>query len=433
MKIACIGNMNNIQFTLCRYLRDKGLDAHLFLFSDEAIHFLPEADSYTTEFKKFTNTLDISKETLFDRSRVKNVKKILEEFDFFIGTDVAPALLRLINRKLDIFIPHGSDIYSFPFDTKFTKGVNKVWWLRTIWFTGKLQLEAIENCELIIFPDEYETHFPYRSKLKSGPTFVDGTAPMLYTPQYSELNKISPDSLQHAKNFLAIREKFDLIIFSHARQNGSKLSEKDKIHEKGNDKLIKGFAQFCRNQPNSNACLILFEYGMDIDSAKKLIEQESIESRVIWMPKMQRKEIMYGLSLSDISCGEFENSWLTCGVVNESLALNKPLLHFRDDKLYESNYAELYFLLNAFSEGDITSQIEKFNQAKKETNQKASAGSKWLEKYTVNRPVHLITEKIQEAKSSYEKYSVFSNSNLFLTKLRLGILTRFYRAKAKFF
>ena len=49
MRIACIGNMNNMMFTLCRYLRDNGYDANLFCFKDEAVNFLPGTDSFDAD------------------------------------------------------------------------------------------------------------------------------------------------------------------------------------------------------------------------------------------------------------------------------------------------------------------------------------------------------------------------------------------------
>ena len=90
MKVACIGNMNNIMFTLCRYLRDKNFDASLFLFDDEADHFLPEADTYNDEYRKYTTQLSIGRASLHRKDLIEKVKPLLKDFDVFIGTDIAP-------------------------------------------------------------------------------------------------------------------------------------------------------------------------------------------------------------------------------------------------------------------------------------------------------------------------------------------------------
>ena len=46
MKVALVGNMNNNNFALLRYLRDLGVDAHLLLFDNEIGHFVPEHDTW---------------------------------------------------------------------------------------------------------------------------------------------------------------------------------------------------------------------------------------------------------------------------------------------------------------------------------------------------------------------------------------------------
>ncbi len=50
MKVAIIGNMNNNNFSLLRYLRDLGINAKLFLFkndgTNESSHFSCSADTF---------------------------------------------------------------------------------------------------------------------------------------------------------------------------------------------------------------------------------------------------------------------------------------------------------------------------------------------------------------------------------------------------
>ena len=115
MKIACICNMNNMMFILCRYLRDAGYDAQLFTLADEPAHFNPASDSYDDEYLTYYHPFPFTKSTIYKPESIQLLHKKLKDFDFFIGSDMAPAILAMIGLRLDVFVPHGSDIYDFPF------------------------------------------------------------------------------------------------------------------------------------------------------------------------------------------------------------------------------------------------------------------------------------------------------------------------------
>ena len=211
MKVACIGNMNNMMFTLCRYLRDKNIDAHLFLFDDEVTHFVPEADSYDDSYKEYTTYLPIGKHNLYKSDVSRKVSSFLKDITFFIGTDVAPALLSILGKKINIFIPHGSDIYAYPFPEKPEKLINKIWWSREIYYIGAAQKIGIENAETIIFPDEYDLHFPFKDKLNCKGEFINTSGPMLYVPQYhNPVFKSEYNKLKYYSVFKKVREQYSL-------------------------------------------------------------------------------------------------------------------------------------------------------------------------------------------------------------------------------
>src|SRR6188474_813099 len=47
LKVALIDNMNNNFFAIARYLRDLGVDAHVYLIpGDSHAHFLPQTDTF---------------------------------------------------------------------------------------------------------------------------------------------------------------------------------------------------------------------------------------------------------------------------------------------------------------------------------------------------------------------------------------------------
>ncbi len=391
MRIACVANINNMMFILCRYLRDEGFDAELITLADEPPHFSPSADSYNHDYLTYYTVLPFTKSTIYSPEAIAHISSTLDGFDFYIGSDIAPALLALIGKKLDVFIPHGSDIYALPFEIERPLKTNKVWWLREKTTLRKFQELGIRHTETILFPDEYNIHFPFKDKLKTEAVYHNTSGPMVYIPQYENLTE--NDAIKNLPNFKVfekLRTENDLLVFSHSRHNGFHLSPSLTIHQKGNDILINGFAKFIQNHPQLTCKLVLFDYGMDVDASKTLVEVLGIEHDVVWLPLMQRKEIMLGLNMADISCGQFDNSWLTCGVVNETLASNKPLLHYREDSLYQQDYESLYPLLNAQTADQIATQLGVYLDNPENVKQEAKEGSKWLDRYTVQNPIKII-------------------------------------------
>ena len=75
---------------------------------------------------------------------------------------------------------------------------------------------------------------------------------------------------------------------------------------------------------------------------------------------MSRKHLMVGLGLSDIACGEFENSWVASGVLYEALVMGKPILAYRDDQLYREGAPDLYEIMNARGPDEIADRLEEF-------------------------------------------------------------------------
>ena len=78
-----------------------------------------------------------------------------------------------------------------------------------------------------------------------------------------------------------------------------------------------------------NPLLILFNYGEDVKSSKKLIDELGISNNVIWLPLMERKYITWIISLVDVGVGEFYQvpNMYFGSTGSEILAAGKPLIH----------------------------------------------------------------------------------------------------------
>ena len=172
MKIACLGNMNNMLFQIGRYLIDEKHEVTFFLF-DEFEHFLPEADTFEN-----INLYDIRKlgwnaESLL-KTKKNKIHKLFSDFDLLIGTDLAPAFLFKAGLKLNYFFPHGSDLYEFPF-FKYKNHPPQLWEL-PFNLMCRFQYLGIKNTDVIMMDDSDDVYEAPLKKIKGNKEeAADGT------------------------------------------------------------------------------------------------------------------------------------------------------------------------------------------------------------------------------------------------------------------
>jgi hypothetical protein len=389
VRIACIGNMNNFMFSVVRNLRELNYDAHLFLL-DEFEHFLPLGDSYSTELPNYVHQLDWYNIGVWAITKEK-IKKDLEGYNFFIGTDLIPAFFEKAKIKLDIFTPHGGDIYHHCY-YKFKNFPPKRYEIGA-WWRSRQQRAGARNASCIMYdkttPD-FEKHSD-KLRLQSNRLYVN--APYIFPAQYNEQN--FSETAEYKPSRL-IREKYDLIFFHHSRHVWK--THIDTLHFKANDKIIKAYAEFVNQNIEYKSLLIMFEYGWDIKASKQLVLELGISEKVLWLPLMERKNVMVWLSIADMGIGEVGNSWLSYGSAYEVLCLRKPFLGYRKDEDFSSYFPDLYPMVSA---NTLELILYAFNDLKnnpikyKEMGQK---GHEWFMKYAIERPVNEIVKQI-EAKS----------------------------------
>ena len=394
MKIACIGNMNNNLFCLVRYLRDAGFDAHLLLFDKEISHFHPSNDSFNLDYQNYTHNLSWGG-NIYQLRKISSIiiKNDLDKFDILIGCGASPAFLAKANRYLDIFVPYGTDITDYPFYNY--SSLNPLTQFSISYFTF-MQRRGIRESRYI----NLEVSLPIFERFLSNSGYsgkmIRKTPPMVYYPDY-HLGSLRTNLDRSAwyKEFLAIRNDHELMIFHHSRHFWK--NRGNNINAKGTDKLIHGFAEFVKSKPYMKACLMFLEYGPDVNETKKLINELGIVSNVFWLPLMSRKEIMIGISLADIGAGEFHHPFLTYGVILEFLCLGKPIISYRrEDSYYHNYYQELYPLMNANTAKGILLALENYIQNIDYYKNQGELGRKWFLKYCVEQPTNSYIEIIKD-------------------------------------
>jgi glycosyltransferase involved in cell wall biosynthesis len=359
-RIAVIGNMNNNSFALMRYLRDLGLDAYLLLYTNELEHFLPECDTWEWEkWRPYVRRLGVSNGgTDAILARPAALRRRLSEYDVCIGNGIAPVLFQRMGRQLDMFIPYGDGV-EFIVEHHFT-------WrrLRSSLARGlrkKLMERGLKKAVKVIVSANQHPHSQgtYR---RLGLTPLSLPIPMLYLEAAPKGTEVLPPAVRVV---LERMRSSELVVFSHVAHIWKNLPVPQYMggFGKRNNWLVEGFSQFLATSPDRDALLCLVEYGPDVAETKQLIAELGVEEHVVWLPQMQRRELMLVLRHVDIGGSEFaEMYWGGCGW--EFLASGVPMLHqLRDLDRYESDELPLPPFFNVESPADIAEVLRSHDRA----------------------------------------------------------------------
>jgi len=221
-----------------------------------------------------------------------------------------------------------------------------------------------------------------------------GGVPMLYYKDLSgEHFKRQTKNSSVYKIINSLKSEGKTIIFHSSRHYWYTQTDNQAI--KGNDRLFKGFKEFLRINPDSNFQIVTFEYGIDVNESKKLIKDLNIENNVTWIPKSPRKDLMLGLSISDIVVGELYHSYFTYGIIYEALALKKLIIHNRKDQLYTPYYKNLYNMCFAEKEEDLTRALSLYHNNKIDSKGITENAFDWFLEHLINEPINKVLEILQ--------------------------------------
>jgi glycosyltransferase involved in cell wall biosynthesis len=356
MRVACIGNMNHIFFSLVRFLRDRGVRADLLLSDDEHAHFHPSCDTFDEDYKSYTRRLSWGSATSYFSVSRRTVARDLVPYDIVVGCGFVPAFCHAIGRPLDFFVPYGADVEIYPF------GVSKGHWLKRYpgRYIGKAQRRGIERAERVYFTDFFA---PSRRALERlGVRFERRACTPIYFPLYERIQDSRlREQLTWASRFDEVRSRYRFLVFSPTRQYW-KFSHRIGYGEgKGNDVLIRGFAHYVDGAGRRDVGLILFAYGRDEDvtASKRLCGELGVADIVHWFPTMARREVMYGASLCDVGADQFpgqEQSGAFGGTTVELMSLGKPVfgqLFYTAEEFRERSGFSMPPLLNVKSPQEL--------------------------------------------------------------------------------
>ncbi|MBL7912837.1 MAG: hypothetical protein JNJ41_17370 [Bacteroidia bacterium] len=423
LKIACVGNMNNNMFALVRHLRKQGYNAEL-IHTVEFDHFKPEADTFEKIDQSYIKEFDFFKSDLLYTDK-RMVNDYFSEYNFVIACGYSIAYLTFCKVKIDVVLPYGADLYDLPFFEP--SALNNEYSNKQRAALAENQKKGIEDANVVIFDytnDEFEKII---EKFNFKGTRYKLTFPFIFTHEFNSENTAHLRSKgKFTGKMTELRKDFNFIAFNHIRQSWK--NHLDIWSYKGNERIFKAFGNFL-NSKNANACLIVFEYGPDVEESKLLIKELGIEKNVVWFPISERKEILNMISFADVGIGEVgDHSWFSYGAIFEFLCMRKPVIHFRKDSLYVGKVDSLYPMYSVATEEELFTALNDCYTNKDKAITLATESHNWFIKHAINKPLDiLISQMIKKdlifnsVDRQLTKFSLWLESVLFFIKLKLKL------------
>lgn len=369
MKVALIGNMNNMNFSLMRYLRDLNIEADLIIFKDDNAgansHFKPKFDTiYLENWRKHIKYIKFNswQAALYIPNFL--LKKLFSDYDIFIGNGLSPAIFHKINQTLDIFYPYSTGIEFVGDGTRKNKKSYSILKRIVLFFLEKKMIKGLKktryclNAELTLTKNTFD-------KIKV--PFINLAVPCVYNKEKYNFfdNKLLNEILENISNY-------NYIFFSPI----SHMEYKDP------NPMLKGFSIYLKRKNNSNSILLLIEYGKCIDETKAIISNLSINNNVVWLPQMQKKELMVFLKKSNFCFSEFQNRfWGLSGW--EFMSQGVPFFHYYDisPETFQLEYGmSIPPFINTNNPDEICEHLIKYTENPEPYKQMGEELKNWFEK-----------------------------------------------------
>lgn len=343
MRILILGNMANDGYAVAKELRKMNANVDLAVNSSDFGMALPEWED--ANLSTGTNPYSIDGNALM---KAWTKPPWIRYFDFMNKVPKRCQMISKIKSRIDLIkmmreydiieahVPYAiySQFSGVPY-IAYDAG-----WIRYFPYSmkirDKLARRGYNKAKKIIItnPDTFEISdsLPYLNAEK-----------IFFSPFAIDPDKYQPlDSTELRAKYANQNE---MLLFSPARQSWK---------EKGNDKMIRAFAQFSRRVPESK--FILVEWSEDEHNSKALAHSLGISEKIIWIKPVPKNQLIQYYNAADVILDQFVlGSWGTS--TPEAMACGKPVLMFYKKDYILRAFGEEPPILNSFTDDDIYSNL----------------------------------------------------------------------------
>jgi glycosyltransferase involved in cell wall biosynthesis len=290
MKILFAGNVANIGYMTAKFLHQKNIFVDLLMEKNppsiiDPVKHDTSLNQIYPEWIKFYN-----KKKIQGRFFIINLMRS-RKYDL-IQAQYGLVIYAYLSRRPFIAQIVGSDLRDLAFSNS---------------FRGMLMRQALKKAKKILYTSPLDKLLLEKLNIHTG----------IFIPIMWDTDFFKSDNSNLSKN-----TKFT--IFHPANLNWN---------IKGNDVLIKGFAEFIKTSPDST--LIIVDRGIDSKKTHKLVEKLGLENKVEFIKgPLNYEELKKRYLLSDVIADQFILSGVG-GVACESLACEKPVLSNCPPNIYQ--------------------------------------------------------------------------------------------------
>jgi len=368
MRVLFYGNSGNIGFRITQWLREVGIDAHLFISVGETnSRSLPEWENpelennypawisvykpprFSPSILLFTSIKEFARGLFFFRklhrlTRFKPTSKVLKQsknFDIVLttGTNVIEAMHF---SKPVIYIPVGKDITQVPFlSGSFREEL-----------FSYLYRQRIKNISSII---NSQKDIIWAARLLQVGNRIT-RLPGLFVDVYKTEKNINHDFFKEIKNKY---KDYDFVFINTTRKN----LVPDKVNYKGNDKLLKAYKKFVDTNKSKKVLMLSGIHGHNAERFKEMVKDLKLEQHIEYLEHLSLPFLHAYFSLPNaIVFDQFTyNKDNLNGTQRESLALGRITVSSTDPSTdsFREAYGEDCPMIHASTMEEIYQVMEK--------------------------------------------------------------------------
>ena len=327
MKIAFVGNQDNNAYRICRWIRQRDIDAHLYLFCKEnPDRSLPElvdaewSDGYPSWIYQYDDS-----EVFWPLKRDKIARQIDSCYDLVV-TSGATGLLAAghFRHRPVVHLTLGSEVSEFPLWVWRLK-LSLKW--RAACFLMRRNLNRVAKVVTMGFRPELHALETLGHKAK---TVVWGW------PEDPEGNRKRVDRAQLAE-LASDYADFDRVFVWMARLN---FVDTDSVEYKGAERFLDAFEMLVRDGVHKVKAIV-GAHGYDVEAFKDRVAEKGLGDHIDYVQHMPFHRMMAYLSLPNgvvVDVLDTERGHIFGGMVREAMSLGSPVIAAMDSDTVDQCY-----------------------------------------------------------------------------------------------
>lgn len=392
MRVNFVGNLANNHYVLARFLREIGVDAHLFYDARRSIHEQPSSEDpeLATRTPHWIHPFEAPKSRLRAGPRLPApLRAQLADCDVLHVHGPELAWMPEVGKPF-VWHPYGGDLFQLTsyhywlVQKRVVKGLFPD--IRGIPFVRRMR-EAVRTASAIALGWHNEFWLPgIRLVKRLAPERIVRLHLAIDAGRYSPKDQERTAMLR--AQLLPPRPP-GLVVFHPTRQA---FTSAEISGRKGNDRLYRALGRLHR-EGKLFTLLVIAKGDVDERAAKELMKSLGIEDRVIWLPLMPRHELIRWYHVADVAAGDFVNGALG-SISLEAMACACPLLMFMHVKPEGEDFLSPYDMfpelppvLNARTDDDIYQELVRYVDRPSDLEAVGRTSREWVMKHGSGVPV----------------------------------------------